>query len=98
MKQLKAQDILLAPIISEKSYEDSDHGKYRFRVHRDATKLQVKEAVETLFKTVKVDKINMSWVRGKTKRMRGKIGKTQDWKKAVVTLKGDARLDFFEKV
>lgn len=97
MKLATPQDILLAPIISEKSYDDSEHGKYRFRVHRDATKIQVKDAVERIFKK-KVAKVNVLTVRGKTRRLGAKQGRRPDWKKAVVTMQGDARLDFFEKI
>lgn len=95
--RLEAQDILLAPIISEKSYDDSEHGKYRFRVHRAATKIQIKQAVEQVFGK-KVAKVNVMFHRGKKRRQGYKQGRTPDWKKAIVTLEGDERLDFFEKI
>ncbi len=97
MKLRTPQDVLLAPIISEKSYDDSEHGKYRFRVHVSATKIQIREAVEKIFKK-KVAKVNVCYQRGKTRRHGAKMGKTPDWKKAIVTLVGDDRLDFFEKI
>ena len=95
--KLDPQDILLAPIISEKSYDDSEHGKYRFKVHKAATKIQIKQAVEAVFGK-KVAKVNISIQRGKKRRHGWKQGRTPDWKKAIVTLEGDERLDFFEKI
>mgnify|MGYP001546354771 FL=1 len=95
--KLDPQDILLAPIISEKSYDDSEHGKYRFKVHKMATKIQIKHAVEAVFGK-KVAKVNISIQRGKKRRQGWKQGRTPDWKKAIVTLEGDERLDFFEKI
>jgi len=95
--KLEPQDILLAPIISEKSYDDSEHGKYRFKVHRAATKIQIKEAVERIFGK-KVAKVNISYHRGKQRRHGMRQGRTPDWKKAIVTLEGADRLDFFEKI
>lgn len=91
------QDVLLAPIISEKSYDDSEHGKYRFRVHKDATKAQIKDAVEKIFKK-KVRAVNVAYHRGKPRRHGMKQGRTSDWKKAIVTLAGHERLDFFDKI
>lgn len=95
--KLEHHDVLLAPIVSEKSYEDSEHGKYRFRVHMSASKHQVKDAVEAIFKK-KVASVNMMYQRGKKRRVGMKVGRTSDWKKAIVTLEGDERLDFFEKI
>ena len=95
--KLDSHDVLLAPIISQKSYDDSEHGKYRFKVHRSATKGQIRAAVEEVFGK-KVAKVNVSIQRGKKRRQGWKQGRTPDWKKAIVTLEGDEQLDFFEKI
>jgi large subunit ribosomal protein L23 len=85
MSALKHYDAILAPVITEKSTMLSEHNKVVFRVPLDATKTQVKEAVEALFK-VKVTAVNTIRVKGKTKRFRGLEGKRSDRKKAIVTL------------
>jgi large subunit ribosomal protein L23 len=85
MSALKHYDTILAPVITEKSTMLSEHNKVVFRVPLDATKTQVKEAVEALFK-VKVAAVNTIRVKGKTKRFRGLEGKRSDRKKAIVTL------------
>ena len=95
--KLEHYDVLLAPVISEKSYDDSEHGKYRFRVHISASKHQVRDAVEAIFKK-KVASVNIMYQRGKKRRSGMTMGRTSDWKKAIVTLEGDERLDFFEKI
>lgn len=91
------QDIILAPVISEKAYDQQEQKKFRFRVHRDANKVQIRQAIEQMFPGAKVAKVNTSYVRGKV-RTRGRIqGKTSDWKKATITLRaGD--IDLFEQV
>ena len=87
--------ILLAPIVSEKSYGGTSVGKYTFRVHDDAHRTQVRQAVEALFE-VKVEKVNILQVRPKPKR-RGMIkGQRQGWKKAIVQLKPGYSIEFFE--
>ncbi|MBI4871819.1 MAG: 50S ribosomal protein L23 [Candidatus Riflebacteria bacterium] len=91
------QDIILAPVVSEKSYAENEKAKFRFRVQRDATKVDVRRAVEKLFK-VKVVEVNMQTVRGKYKRLGRNAGMTSDWKKAIVTLAPGEHIDFFEKV
>jgi large subunit ribosomal protein L23 len=78
-------DTIIAPVITEKSTLLSEQNKVVFRVPLDATKDQVKEAVEALFK-VKVKAVNTIRVEGKTKRFRGMPGKRNDTKKAIVTL------------
>jgi large subunit ribosomal protein L23 len=85
MTSLKHYRTILAPVITEKSTLLSEHNKVVFRVPLDATKTQVKEAVEALFK-VKVAAVNTIRVKGKTKRFRGLEGKRNDRKKAIITL------------
>ncbi|GAB5454112.1 MAG: 50S ribosomal protein L23 [Pseudomonadota bacterium] len=85
-------DTLLAPIITEKSTLVAEENKIIFRVPLTATKPDIKEAVETLFK-VDVTKVNTILVKGKTKRFRGQLGRRSDFKKAIVTLKDGQSVD-----
>ena len=80
-----AEEIILGPVITEKSNSDIQNGKYTFKVAKNATKIQIKNAVEKLFE-VKVLKVNTVTVKGKEKRVRYVPGKTPDWKKAIVTI------------
>jgi len=90
-----ASQILLAPIVSEKSYAGTSVGKYTFRVHEDAHRTQVRQAVEQLF-DVEVAHVNILKVQPKPKR-RGMIkGTKQGWKKAIVQLKPGHTIEFFE--
>lgn len=85
-------DTLLAPIITEKSTLVAEENKVIFRVPLTATKPQIKEAVEALFK-VDVEGVNTLRVKGKTKRFRGILGRRPDFKKAIVTLKEGQSVD-----
>jgi len=85
-----AQDIIIKPIITERSTADSAIGKYTFRVAVDATKTEVRQAVEQLF-SVKVSKVNTTNYDGKIKRQGVHSGKTASWKKAVVTIDTDPK-------
>ena len=85
-------DILLSPIITQKSTLVAEENKIIFRVPLTATKPDIKEAVENLFK-VDVTKVNTILVKGKTKRFRGKPGRRSDFKKAIVTLKDGQSVD-----
>ena len=85
-------DTLLAPIITEKSTLVAEENKIIFRVAMTATKPDIKEAVENLFK-VDVTKVNTIVVKGKTKRFRGQLGRRSDYKKAIVTLKDGQSVD-----
>ncbi|MDD9992224.1 MAG: 50S ribosomal protein L23 [Rhodospirillales bacterium] len=79
-------DTILGPVVTEKSTQGSEYNQVTFKVRTDATKPQIKEAVEGLFE-VKVRKVNTSMVKGKVKRgPRGRLGKRSDWKKATVSL------------
>ena len=80
-----AEDIILAPVVTEKSNMDMQEGKYTFKVAKKATKIDIKNAVEKLFE-VKVLSVNTMRVSGKEKRVRYQLGRTPDWKKAIVTI------------
>jgi len=88
----KHYDAILSPIITEKATYLSEQNKVVFRVANDATKDQIAEAVEALFK-VKVTKVNTLNVKGKTKRFRGTMGRRSDIKKAIVTLAEGQSID-----
>jgi large subunit ribosomal protein L23 len=98
---LTAHDVIVRPIISEKSMDESGRGKYTFEVHGDASKIQVGAAVEELFK-VHVTKVNILTTKAKEKRRgtkRGRIsGWTTPWRKATVTLAAGQKIEFFEGV
>ena len=80
-----AEDIIVKPIITEKSYAAMAEGKYTFEVALDATKLEIKDAVEKLF-SVKVFKVITLRYDGKMKRVGAHLGKTKAWKKAIVQI------------
>ena len=82
---MKPEDIIIAPVITEKSNDGLQDGKYTFKVNKNATKIDIKRAVEKLFE-VKVLNVNTISVKGKEKRMGKTTGKTADWKKAIVTI------------
>ena len=91
-----AQDIILRPIITEKSMDMTADKKYTFKVAKDATKPEIASAVETLF-GVKVESVNTINMKRKPKRLRFSTGYTAAWKKAIVTLKADSKtIEFFE--
>jgi large subunit ribosomal protein L23 len=82
-------DVLVRPVVTEKSTVKQESGQYTFEVAASANKIEVRKAVETLFK-VKVESVNMISLPGKIKRAFGRPGMTRPWKKAVITLrKGD---------
>ena len=92
----KAQDIILAPVITEKSMYGVAEKKYTFKVANDANKVEIAQAVEELF-GVSVSKVNTVSVRGRFKRMGRNEGYRPDWKKAIVTLSEDSKaIEFFE--
>lgn len=92
MIQESMYQTILGPVITEKSTLGSEHGQITFRVAIDATKPQVKQAIEELFK-VKVKAVNTIRVKGKKKRFRGVLGRRPDWKKAVITLEDGHSID-----
>lgn len=109
--KLEPYQVIIRPIITEKAThmanppdkygEDGKIDKtktrvaaYTFEVHTLATKTEIKQAVEALFKVV-VDDVRTQNRRGKARRYRTKLGRMRNWKKAIVRLKGDARIDFY---
>jgi large subunit ribosomal protein L23 len=93
---LVAQDVIVRPIISEKAERGRETSRqYAFEVHRDATKIQVKGAVEKLF-GVKVTAIRTNIARGKNKRVGRFMGRRPNWKKAIVTLREGDTIALFE--
>ncbi|SHF09625.1 LSU ribosomal protein L23P [Caldanaerobius fijiensis DSM 17918] len=91
-------DIIIRPIITEKSMNLMGDKKYTFEVARDANKIEIKKAVEELF-GVKVEKVYTMNIRGKKKRVGRYEGKKPDWKKAIVKLTPDSKtIEFFENI
>ncbi|HJX31673.1 MAG TPA: 50S ribosomal protein L23 [Thermodesulfobacteriota bacterium] len=89
-------DVLKSPILTEKSTTQKETGnKVTFEVDRRANKIEIKQAVEKIFK-VKVTDVHTMLVRGKVKRHKNVLGKRSDWKKAVVTLKPGEKVPFLE--
>jgi large subunit ribosomal protein L23 len=104
MSQLTAPEIILRPVISEKTIDESSRGKYTFAVHEKANKIQIKAAVEELYKkeSVTVIAVNVLTTKAKVKKRgnrRGQtIGHTTPWRKAIVTLAAGQKIEFFEGV
>ena len=88
------RDVLLAPVVSEKSYALLDENKYTFLVHKDSNKTEIKIAVEKVF-NVKVTSVNTINRPGKTRRTRNGLGKRKDTKRAIVSLAEGQRIDIF---
>ena len=89
------QDIILAPLISEKGTALAESAnQFLFKVRPDANKIEVRHAVETLFK-VKVIEVRMARYLGKMRRVGRSMGRRSDWKKAFVTLREGDKIDFF---
>ena len=80
-----AEEVIVKPIVTEKSSDGIQSGKYTFEVNKNATKVEIAKAVEKLFE-VKVLKVNTISVRGKEKRVGVHVGRTSEWKKAIVTI------------
>jgi len=93
--KLEARDILIAPVVSEKSYSLIEGNKYSFRVHDRAHKTQIRQAVEQLF-DVHVEGVNIIKVQSKPKRRGMNRGKKPGWKKAIVQLREGERIEIFE--
>ncbi len=101
---LTAHEVILRPIISEKSMDEASRSKYTFAVHNDANKIQIKAAVEELWikEGVRVIGVNVLTTKSKEKSRgtkRGRItGRTTPWRKAIVTLAPGQKIEFFEGV
>ena len=92
---MDARDVIIRPVITEKSTDLLSLNKYTFIVHLKANKTQIKQAVEEIF-DVKVTKVNTVRVRGKLRRQGTSVGRTSDYKKAVVTLADGHSIEVFE--
>ena len=90
------RDVIIAPVVSEKSYNLIDEGKYTFLVDPRSNKTEIKNAVEAIF-DVKVSSVNTANRQGKTRRTRTGIGKKKDTKRAIVTLR-EGTIDIFGEV
>ena len=91
------QDIIIKPIITEASMDGMADRKYAFKVLKSATKPEIANAVETMFKGVKVADVNTINMKSKPKRLGVHAGRTATWKKAIVTLAADSKpIEFFE--
>lgn len=97
MANIQYYDVILKPVITEKSMNDMSEKKYTFQVHPSATKVQIKEAVEKMFDGVEVEKVNTMNLEGKLKRRGKTAGKTAKVKKAIVKLAESSNdIDFFQ--
>ena len=92
---MHASQVILTPIVSEKSYEATTRGSYTFKVHPDAHKTQIRQAVEELFE-VKVASVNIIKVQSKPKRRGFVTGRRPGWKKAIVELREGYEIEIFE--
>lgn len=93
-----AHDVIIRPIITEDSMSRLADKKYTFEVASDANKIEIKKAVEEIFK-VEVDKVNTISMKSKNKRVGYHFGKTSEWKKAIVTLKASSKtIEFFDSM
>ena len=94
---MTAHDIIIRPIISERSMAGAQQKKYTFEVAKDANKIEIARAIAEVFDGVKVAKVNTMHVRGRMRRQGRFEGYTPSWKKAIVTLTEDSKsIEFFE--
>ena len=93
MSSERDYDVIVGPLVTEKATMLSEHGQIAFRVRLDATKPEIRQAVEKLF-DVKVTAVNTLRVKGKTKLFRGRRGRRSDYKKAIVTLAEGQNVDY----
>ncbi|MFR1832911.1 MAG: 50S ribosomal protein L23 [Lachnospiraceae bacterium] len=97
MADIRYYDVILKPVITEKSMNAMADKKYTFLVHMDANKTMIKEAVEKMFPGTKVEKVNTINIDGKAKRRGMVVGKTAKTKKAIVKLTADSKdIEIFE--
>jgi large subunit ribosomal protein L23 len=91
---MDARDVIIAPVVSEKSYALIDRNAYTFHVHRDANKIEIRQAVESIFKVTVLD-VNVIKVPAKPKRRGMSVGTRPGWKKAVVTVAAGETIEAF---
>jgi len=103
MANVQYYDVILKPVVTEKSMNAMAEKKYTFLVHPDANKTMIKEAVERMFEGTKVAKVNTMNCKGRTRRVGRFEGKKADWKKAIVTInqepddkKTKSSIEFFD--
>lgn len=89
-----AYEVIIRPVVSERSFDQMAQNKYTFEVARQAAKEEIASAVEKLF-NVHVLKVNTLWVKPKNKRVRYVTGKTRSWKKAIVTIADGEQIEIF---
>ena len=95
---MNAYDVIIKPVITEQSMADVADKKYVFEVAIDANKVEIKKAVEEIFK-VEVEKVNTVSMKAKNKRVGYHFGKTSEWKKAIVTLTASSKtIEFFDSM
>jgi large subunit ribosomal protein L23 len=92
---MDAREVVIRPVVSERSYEMIEHNRYTFEVDKRARKPEIASAIEEIFK-VTVTRVNTMNVPGKARRVRFAKGMTPAWKKAIVTLKEGDKIEFFE--
>jgi len=92
---MDAREIIIRPIVSEKSFELIEQNRYTFEVAKTASKPQIAKAVEEVFNVAVAD-VNTMRVTGKPRRVRVRAGRTRDWKKAIVTLREGDSIEFFQ--
>jgi large subunit ribosomal protein L23 len=92
ISRARMYEVIRAPLVTEKSTHQSEHSQISFKVSLDATKPEIKQAVEGLFK-VKVKAVNTLRVEGKNKMFRGMRGRRSDWKKAIISLVDGEKID-----
>lgn len=93
--RLLNHDIIIRPIITEKSSRLMERNQYTFEVHPRANKIQIRNAVQDIFK-VKVEKVHTMRIHPKPKRMGMFVGKSRSWKKAIVSVQQGQKIEFFE--
>ena len=92
---MTARDVIVRPLVTEKSMAGLHAGRYTFVVDLRANKVQIRQAVEEIWQ-VKVAAVNTMRMHGKTRRVGRSVGRRPDWKKAIVTLRGGEQIGFFE--
>jgi large subunit ribosomal protein L23 len=93
---MHASQVIIRPVVSEKSFVLAELGKYTFRVHEKAHKTQIRQAIETLFPDVKVLAVRTSSVKSKPKRRGYTAGRSRQWKKAVVQVRPGDTIPIFQ--